>query len=436
MNDPLSVRDGVAHFEDVSLIHLAQRCGTPTYVYSRAHFASQYARLEAALQPLPHRICYAVKANGNLAILNLFASLGAGFDIVSGGELERVLRAGGDPSKVIFSGVGKSGAEIDFALKVGIGSFNVESAAELTRLELHAQRLSRKARISVRVNPDIDAGTHPYISTGLKSNKFGVPRDEALAMYRRASNSQWLDVIGVDCHIGSQIAKAAPLVEAMQSLLALVDTLEREGIHIEHLDLGGGLGVTYRDEPEFDVAGYAAQIKRQLQGRALTVSLEPGRFLVANGGVLLTRVEYLKPAQQRDARNFAVVDAAMNDLIRPTLYQAWHGIDAVETRVHGGIRANWDIVGPVCESGDFLAHDRDLTLAEGSLLAIRSAGAYGFVQSSNYNSRNRPAEVLVDGASFSIVRRRETIADQLRAEVASSAQDDAPQDAAPLQYRV
>jgi diaminopimelate decarboxylase len=436
VSDELSFRDGVAHFEDTSLLHVAQRCGTPTYVYSRAHFASQYARLEAALRPLPHRICYAVKANGNLAILKLFASLGAGFDIVSGGELERVIRAGGDPADVIFSGVGKSGAEIDFALKLGIGSFNVESASELDRLELHAQRLSRKARISVRVNPDIDAGTHPYISTGLKSNKFGVPRDEALAMYRRASNSRWLEVIGVDCHIGSQIAKPEPLVEALQSLLALVDTLEREGIRIEHLDLGGGLGVTYRDEPEFDLTGYAAQIKRLLQGRSLTVSVEPGRFLVANGGVLLTRVEYLKPARDGDARNFAVVDAAMNDLIRPTLYQAWHDISVVEPPADGGIRANWDVVGPVCESADFLAHDRDLTLAEGTVLAIRGAGAYGFVQSSNYNARNRAAEVMVDGASFSIVRRRETIADQLRAEVASSAPDDASPETAPLQYRV
>ena len=436
MSEVLSFRDGVAHLEDVSLLHVAQRCGTPTYVYSSAHLASQYAKLDAALQPLPHRICYAVKANGNLAILNLFASLGAGFDIVSGGELERVLRAGGDPASVIFSGVGKSGAEIDFALKVGIGSFNVESAAELDRLELHAQRLSRKARISVRVNPDIDAGTHPYISTGLKSNKFGVPRDEALAMYRRASNSQWLEVQGVDCHIGSQIAKPGPLVEALQSLLALVDTLEREGIRIEHLDLGGGFGVTYRDEPEFDVAGYASELKRLLQGRSLTVSVEPGRYLVANGGVLLTRVEYLKPARERDARNFAVVDAAMNDLIRPTLYQAWHGISPVEPAARDGVRANWDIVGPVCESADFLAHDRDLTLAEGSLLAVRSAGAYGFVQSSNYNARNRAAEVLVDGGAFSVVRRRETIADQLRAEVASSAPEEAPQPGAPLQYRV
>ena len=433
MNEPLTFRASVAHVEDVSLPHIAQRCGTPTYVYSRAHLAAQYATLDAALKPLPHQICYAVKANSNLAVLRLFASLGAGFDIVSGGELERVLRAGGDPHKVIFSGVGKSGAEIDFALKLDIGSFNVESAAELERLERHAQRLARRARVSVRVNPDIDAGTHPYISTGLKTNKFGVPRDEALAMYRRASNSQWLDVVGIDCHIGSQIATPGPLVEAMQSLLSLVDTLEREGIRIEHLDLGGGFGVTYRDEPAFDVATYAAQLKRLLRGREMTVSIEPGRFLVANGGVLLTRVEYLKPAQRRDARSFAIVDAAMNDLIRPVLYQAWHDVVAVETAPDGQL-ARWDIVGPVCESGDFLAHERELSLAEGTLLAIRSAGAYGFVQSSNYNSRNRPAEVLVDGAGFAIVRRRETIADQLNAEVFSTSthDEDAP---APLQYK-
>jgi diaminopimelate decarboxylase len=433
VNDPLTFRAGVAHVEGVSLQHIAQRCGTPTYVYSRAHLAAQYATLDAALKPLPHQICYAVKANSNLAVLRLFASLGAGFDIVSGGELERVLRAGGDPHKVIFSGVGKSGAEIDFALKLDIGSFNVESAAELERLERHAQRLARRARVSVRVNPDIDAGTHPYISTGLKTNKFGVPRDEALAMYRRASNSQWLDVVGIDCHIGSQIATPGPLVEAMQSLLSLVDTLEHEGIRIEHLDLGGGFGVTYRDEPAFDVATYATQLKRLLRGRAMTVSIEPGRFLVANGGVLLTRVEYLKPAQRSDARSFAIVDAAMNDLIRPVLYQAWHDVVPVETPPDGQL-ARWDIVGPVCESGDFLAHERELSLAEGTLLAIRSAGAYGFVQSSNYNSRNRAAEVLVDGAEFAVVRRRETIADQLSAEIfsTSSHDEDAP---APLQYK-
>ncbi len=390
--------------------------------------------LDAALAPLPHRICYAVKANSNLAVLRLFASLGAGFDIVSGGELERVLRAGGDPRNVIFSGVGKSGSEIDFALKLEIGCFNVESAAELERLEAHAKHLSRRARISVRVNPDIDAGTHPYISTGLKTNKFGVPRDEALAMYRRASNSQWLDVIGIDCHIGSQIATPKPLIEAARNLIKLVDTLAADGIHIAHLNLGGGFGVTYRDEAAFDIAGYAAQLKHLLQGRELMLSVEPGRFLVANGGVLLTRVEYLKPALQPDARSFAIVDAAMNDLIRPTLYQAWHDVIVVEPSPDGQ-HARWDLVGPVCESGDFLAHDRDLTLSQGALLAIRGAGAYGFVQSSNYNSRNRCAEVLVEDHDFAVVRRRETIADQLRAEIIEAPVTDSDHDAAPLQYK-
>jgi diaminopimelate decarboxylase len=415
MNEPLSIRAGVGYLEDVPLRDVAARCGTPTYVYSSAYFTARYAALDAVLAPLPHRICYAVKANSNLAVLNLFARLGAGFDIVSGGELERVIRAGGDPSKIIFSGVGKSGAEIDFALKHDIGCFNVESSSELMRLEVHAERLARRARISVRVNPDIDAGTHPYISTGLKTNKFGVPRDEALSLYRYAANSRWLDVVGIDCHIGSQIATPQPLIAALHNLLAVVDTLAGEGIAIAHLDLGGGLGARYNDEPEFDLDGYAAEIRRVLKGRTLALVVEPGRFLVANGGVLLTRVEYLKPAAGAASRNFAIVDAAMNDLIRPTLYQAWHGVSEVDGAAHGQ-RARWDLVGPVCESGDFLAHDRDLTLAEGTLLAIRSAGAYGFVQSSNYNSRNRAAEVLVHGAEFAVVRRRETLAEQLRGE--------------------
>jgi diaminopimelate decarboxylase len=416
MSDVFSVRAGVGYLEDVPLPVIAARCGTPTYVYSRAHFAAQYAALDDSLSPLPHRICYAVKANSNLAVLSLFAELGAGFDIVSGGELERVVRAGGDPAKVVFSGVGKSGAEIDFALKHDIGCFNVESSAELTRLEKHAQQLARRARISVRVNPDIDAGTHPYISTGLKTNKFGVPRDEALSLYRYAANSQWLDVVGIDCHIGSQIATPGPLVAALHSLLQLVDTLAREGIGITHLDLGGGLGVRYHDEPAFDLARYAADVQHALRGRSMTLLVEPGRFLVANGGLLLTRVEYLKPTADADGHNFAITDAAMNDLIRPTLYQAWHDICEVEPPAPGARRAHWDVVGPVCESGDFLAHDRELTLSEGGLLAIRSAGAYGFVQSSNYNSRNRPAEVLVNGARFAVVRRRETLAEQLRGE--------------------
>ena len=424
MSEALVIRDGKGFVEGVPLARIADRCGTPTYVYSRAHFTQQFAALDGALAPLPHRICYAVKANSNLAVLRLFVQLGAGFDIVSGGELERVVRAGGNPRNVVFSGVGKSGADIDFALKLDIGSFNVESSAELERLDEHARRLGRRARISVRVNPDIDAGTHPYISTGLKTNKFGVPRSEALAIYRRASNSRWLDVVGIDCHIGSQIKTPAPLVEAAENLLDLVDVLGREGIAIEHVDVGGGLGVVYNDEPTFDLAGYARTLERLFAGRSLTLIVEPGRYLVANGGLLLTRVEYLKPAPAPDARNFAIIDAAMNDLIRPTLYQAWHRATVVDPP-SAGHSARWDLVGPVCETGDFLAHDRELALAEGTLLAISSTGAYGFVQSSNYNSRGRPAEVMVDGDTFAIVRRRETIADQLRAEIA---------DAAPLQY--
>jgi len=421
------MRDGRGFVEGVPLADVAERCGTPTYVYSRAHFTAQFNALAAALAPVPHRICYAVKANGNLAVLRLFAQLGAGFDIVSGGELERVVRAGGDPRTVIFSGVGKAASEIDFALKIDIGSFNVESSSELERLDERARRLGKRARISVRVNPDIDAGTHPYISTGLKTNKFGVPRAEAISIYRRASNSRWLDVVGIDCHIGSQIKTAAPLIAAAENLLDIVDTLARDGIQIDHVDVGGGLSVVYDDEPAFDLDAYASALRRLFAGRRQTLVLEPGRFLVANGGVLLTRVEYLKPAQTRDARNFAVVDAAMNDLIRPVLYQAWHRATVVDAP-SAGPTARWDLVGPVCETGDFLAHDRELALAEGTLLAISSAGAYGFVQSSNYNSRNRPAEVLVDGDAFAVVRRRETIGDQLRGEIA----DDPA--LAPLQY--
>ncbi len=415
MNDCFKLRDGVGYLEDVPLTAIAERCGTPTYVYSRAHFTVQYNALDTALAAVPHTICYAVKANSNLAVLNVFARLGAGFDIVSGGELERVMRAGGDPAKVIFSGVGKSAAEIDFALKLGIGCFNVESAAELERLELHARRLARRAPVSVRVNPDIDAGTHPYISTGLKTNKFGVPRDEALSLYRAVENSQWLDVVGIDCHIGSQISSPAPLLEALTSLLQLTDTLNEQGIAIRHIDIGGGLGVRYRDEAPFELDSYARDVCAALAGRNVHLLLEPGRFLVANGGVLLTRVEYLKPARDATHRNFAVLDAAMNDLIRPTLYQAWHGVSVVAPVEHA-TQTRWDLVGPVCESGDFLAHDRELGLDEGALLAIHSAGAYGFVQSSNYNSRNRAAEVLVDGDQFAVVRRRETLAEQLRGE--------------------
>jgi len=419
MTPELGYRDGVLHFEDVSLEAIASACGTPTYVYSKAHFVHRYRMLDGALAAMPHRICYAVKANSNLGVLRVFAELGAGFDIVSGGELERVLAAGGTPEQVVFSGVGKSTAEIAFALKCGIGCFNVESAAELDRLEQEATRVGRRASVALRVNPDIDAQTHPYISTGLKRNKFGVPAQAARALVDRIVRSPHLDFRGVGCHIGSQIATPAPLIEALERIVDLVDDLEHAGIAVEHVDLGGGLGVSYRDEPEFDLETYARAIGQRLNGTGLTLLLEPGRYLVANGGLLLTRVEYLKPAASAGARNFAVVDAAMNDLIRPTLYSAWHAIEPVRAATKA--RSTWDVVGPVCESGDFLALDRELDLEPGALLAILTAGAYGFVQSSNYNSRDRAPEVIVDGAGFRVVRRRETLRDQLALESATGA---------------
>jgi diaminopimelate decarboxylase len=411
-------RAGVLHAEQVPLVQIAEQVGTPVYVYSRAHFESRYRALIAALAPLPVDICYAVKANSNLQVLRCFQQLGAGFDIVSGGELQRVLSAGGDPTGVVFSGVGKTEAEIDFALKVGIGCFNVESSAELDRLAARASLLGRRAAISIRVNPNVDAGTHPYISTGLERNKFGVPIATARALYRVAADHPALDVRGIDCHIGSQISSPAPLLEALTSLLELVDALAADGIVLTHLDLGGGLGVRYRDEPDFDVSAYGASLRQALAGRALQLVLEPGRYLVANGGVLVTRVEYLKTSSAPDTPNFAIVDAAMNDLIRPALYQAWHDIVPVTEPAPALAPQTWQIVGPVCETGDFLGHDRELALTPGDLLAVRSAGAYGMVQSSNYNTRSRPPEVLVDGDRFAVVRRRETVRDQLRLELA------------------
>lgn len=409
-------RAGELFVEDVPLTEVANRCGTPTYVYSRRHFVTQYAALKDAFAEVDHLICYAVKANGNLGVLETFVKLGAGFDVVSGGELERVLRAGGDPARVVFSGVGKSEAEIDFALKHDILCFNVESASELDRLERRARLLSRRARVSLRVNPDIDAGTHPYISTGLRKNKFGVPMPDAPALYARASHSDWLDVTGIDCHLGSQITDLAPLVAALVSLHDLADRLERDGIEVHHLDLGGGLPVQYSDEPALDLAAYARAIRSHNRGTRYKILLEPGRFLVANGGVLLCRVEYLKPSAEADRPSFAVVDAGMNDLIRPPLYQAWHAVEAVTDAVSSGTQRRWDLVGPVCESADFLALDRELALSEGELLAVHTAGAYGMVQSSNYNARNRAAEVLVDGREFFVVRRRESLRDQLALE--------------------
>ncbi|MCY3839656.1 MAG: diaminopimelate decarboxylase [Gammaproteobacteria bacterium] len=407
-------RDGVLCAEGVPLERIAAAVGTPVYVYSWRSVSEQYTRIDHALVGVDHRICYAVKANSNLAILARLAKLGAGFDIVSGGELERVLHAGGDPERVVFSGVGKSTADIDFGIKCGIDAFNVESASELARLEARARLLGRKARVSVRVNPDVDANTHPYIATGLKESKFGVPPAQALDLYRRAWASPELTVAGIDCHIGSQIADVEPFEGALTALLELVDALAREGIALDHIDIGGGFGVAYGNEPALDLEMLGEVLRRTLAERPLQLRVEPGRSLVADAGVLLTRVEYLKPAPAPGLRNIAVVDAAMNDLIRPALYQAWHAVEPVAE--NGGALKRWDVVGPICETGDFLALDRELAPDEGDLLAIRTAGAYGFVQSSNYNTRPRAAEVLVDGEEFSVVRKRETISDVLRLE--------------------
>lgn len=408
-------KDGTLHLEGVNLAELAHAVGTPTYVYSKAFIVNAINQLNEGFAGLPLHIHYAVKANSNLAILKLCAELGTGFDIVSGGELSRVIAAGGDPSSVIFSGVGKSVEEIDFALKVGIECFNIESAAELERISTRAAVLGQVAPISVRVNPNVDAQTHPYISTGLQQNKFGVGPELAVELYQRAAEDPQLDIVGIDCHIGSQINQIEPLLEALTNLLSLVDELETRGITLQHIDLGGGMGVTYQDETPLDVAAYGASVQQIMAGRPHTIILEPGRSIVANAGVLLTRVEFLKLASSEEAPNFAIVDAAMNDLIRPALYQAWHEIYPVNTASTATVR-QWDIVGPVCESGDFLAKDRTLALEPDALIAVASAGAYGMVQASNYNSRGRACEVLVDDNHFQVIRRRETIADQLRLE--------------------
>lgn len=408
----------VLHVESVPVPDIVRSVGSPVYVYSREYFENRYRTLADAFagSGTGGRVCYAVKANSNLTVLKLFADLGAGFDIVSAGELMRVMAAGGDPGKIVFSGVGKSAEEMDLALKVGIDCFNVESAAELERLEERARLLERPARVAFRINPDVDAATHPYISTGLKENKFGVPAETAMVLYETAAASQWLEPVGVACHIGSQIETMEPMLEALARLLDLVDALGERGIELEHLDMGGGFGVTYDRETDFDVAGYGTRVQAALQGRSLALSVEPGRYLVANGGILVTRVEYLKPASEPDGRQFAVVDAAMNDLIRPALYQAWHRIEPVCPSADA-VRGRWDVVGPICESGDFLGKDRDLAVAPGDLLAVHSAGAYAMAQSSNYNSRPRPAEVLVEGNSFRVIRRRETIEDLYRHEL-------------------
>ncbi|MGE1152886.1 diaminopimelate decarboxylase [Pseudomonas sp. ICMP 460] len=404
--DAFNYRDGELFAEGVALSAIGERFGTPTYVYSRAHIEAQYRSFADALQGTPSLVCYAVKANSNLGVLNVLARLGAGFDIVSRGELERVLAAGGTADKIVFSGVGKSREDMRRALEVGVHCFNVESTDELERLQIVAAEMGVRAPVSLRVNPDVDAGTHPYISTGLKENKFGIAIADAEDVYIRAAQLPNLEVLGVDCHIGSQLTTLPPFIDALDRLLALIDRLGECGIYLHHIDLGGGVGVRYRDEEPPLVADYIKAVRERIEGRDLTLMFEPGRYIVANAGVLLTQVEYLKHTEHKD---FAIVDAAMNDLIRPALYQAWMNVSAVKPRT-GETRA-YDIVGPICETGDFLAKDRQLALEEGDLLAVHSAGAYGFVMSSNYNTRGRTAEVLVDGDQAFEVRRRETVAE-------------------------
>jgi diaminopimelate decarboxylase len=406
-----SYRDGSLHAEDAPISDIASHHGTPCYVYSRRALETAFGEYRDALADTDHLICYAVKANSNLAVLNLLARLGAGFDIVSVGELERVVAAGADPSKVVFSGVGKRAQEMARALELGIYCFNLESAAELEVLARVAGELGCVAPVSVRVNPDVDARTHPYISTGLRENKFGLTVDEALAVYRRAAELPSIRITGMDCHIGSQLTEISPFIDALHRLLALVDILGSEGIPIGHLDLGGGLGVRYRDENPPAIADYIGAVRQALAGRELQLLFEPGRSITANAGILVTRVEYLKTTPEH---NFALVDAAMNDMIRPALYQAWLDIQPVER--NGGEARRWDVVGPVCETGDFLGKDRELAISEGDLLAVFGAGAYGFTMSSNYNTRPRAAEVMVDGEQVHLVRARESIADIMRGE--------------------
>jgi diaminopimelate decarboxylase len=389
-------------------VQVVAQFGSPVFVYSRAGITSAFSRLDQAIAQArdtrPYTICYAVKANSNLAVLNVLARLGAGFDIVSGGELARVLKAGGSASKVVFSGLGKTAAEMSFALNAGIKCFNIESEAELIRLNEVAQQIGKRAPISLRVNPNVDAKTHPYISTGLKNNKFGVAFDRARDVYRLAAGMPGIEVAGVDCHIGSQLTDAAPLVEAMQKIVSLADDLARDGIQVHHICPGGGVGITYQDEEQIPLDSYATALQAALGERRVELLLEPGRAIVGNAGVLLTRVEYVKPGE---AKNFLVVDAAMNDLIRPALYQAHHRIIEVVEPTRS--RETYDVVGPVCESADVLGYSRELYAQQGDLLAVLSAGAYAFVMSSNYNTRPRCAEIMVDGTRAHLVRARETV---------------------------
>lgn len=397
--------------EDVAVADIAEQHGTPCFIYSRATLERHYHAYKTALGDAPHLICFAAKANSNLAVLNVLARLGSGFDIVSGGELERVIAAGGDPGKVIFSGLGKTVAEIQQALTLGIHCFNVESEAELDRIDAVAQAMQRRAPVSIRVNPDVDAGTHPYISTGLKENKFGIASEQALDVYRRAATMAGIEIVGIDCHIGSQLTTTEPFLHAIDRLLAMVDQLASEGIQLRHFDMGGGLGVNYDQETPPHPTELMQEVKSRFAGRELTLLVEPGRSIAANAGIFVTRVEFLKCNEHK---NFAIVDGAMNDLLRPALYGAWQAIVPVQKKA--GATAVYDIVGPVCESADFLGKERALRIEAGDLLAVRTSGAYGFVMSSNYNSRPRAPEIMVDGANVHLVRQREVLADQLKLE--------------------
>ena len=407
----IQANQGVLFAESVSLEAIAKQFGTPTYVYSKNTLIQTFESFKKGLLKTDHLICFAVKANSNIAILNLFANLGAGFDIVSGGELERVLYAGGDPQKIVFSGVGKTASEIEAALKANILCFNVESRSELIRIEEVAKKINLKAPISIRVNPDVDAKTHPYISTGLKDNKFGVDFNQALALYLEAKSMGHIEVKGIDCHIGSQITELKPFVDALDRVLSLVDQLKKNDIHLSHIDIGGGIGICYQDEspPDFEI--YTKEILNKVQNLNVKIIFEPGRALVGNAGVLLSKVEYLK---QNDVKHFAIIDAAMNDLMRPTLYDAYHEIKVVLE--HDTKSQPFDVVGPVCESGDFIAKNRSLKLKENDLVCIMSAGAYGMSMSSNYNSRGRAAEVMVDRDKVFKVRTREKTSDLFKLE--------------------
>ncbi|WP_020655715.1 diaminopimelate decarboxylase [Massilia niastensis] len=412
-----SYQHGVLNAESLPLPEIAEEFGTPTYVYSKAALLENFGAYHDACKGRDALVCYAMKANSNLAIIDLLAREGAGFDIVSGGELLRVIAAGGDPGKTIFSGVGKTVEEMQLALEKGILCFNVESIPELHRLNDVAGRMGKRAPVSLRVNPNVDAKTHPYIATGLKANKFGVAFDDALDTYRTATSLPHLEVVGIDCHIGSQLLDDAPLLEALDKLIELIDTLETEGIRLHHLDIGGGIGVDYGaagDKPPVPVGEYLGRLFARIDawrnerhgGQPIKVIFEPGRSIVANTGVLVTRIEFLKPGAEK---NFCIVDAAMNDLMRPTLYQAWMGVQAVTPR--DGQALTYDLVGPICESGDWLARERDLAVEPGDLLAVMTAGAYGMTMASNYNTRGRAAEVIVDGGQVHLVRKRENPAD-------------------------